>query len=132
MDKSSEAARLKTAIAQSPAGTIVFVPKKYARHFATPPSDGRTYVVEDPVRRNIWHWTFPDGSYEAHDELGRINAPPWAHVKMGKKRVWSPNKKRQKFRLVRMTSCKAVQGDGDLPPEISLIGLERVERITGC
>jgi len=133
MKKLVEAARLETAVLQSPIGITVYVAEMYAAYYTTPPRSGRTYCVRDQLRKNVCHWTFPDGTYECHDAAGQIGKAPISIVTVRKKKVkpaddWKPSKQR----LARQfTKGKAIKGQSDAPPEICLIDIERVMRITG-
>lgn len=133
MKNLAEALRLRTAIQESPVGTTVYVSKKYAAYYATPPDDGHTYAVQDPLRKNVCHWTFPDGTYECHDATGQIGKAPISIVTVRKKKVkpadgWKPSKQRLARQL---TKGKVIKRQSDAPPEICLIDIERVMRITG-
>lgn len=133
MKKLVEAARLETAVLQSPIGITVYVAEKYAAYYTTPPRNGRNYCVRDQLRKNVCHWTFPDGTYECHDATGQIGKAPISIVTVRKKKVkpadgWKPSKQRLASQF---TKGKVIKDQSDAPPEFCLIDIERVMRITG-
>ena len=132
MNKSSEASRLKSNIQRTPKDYVVYVAKEHARHFAVPPSDGHIYVVEDPRRRGVLHWTHPDGTYACHEKRTYPYKVPGLPLTHYGKRVKSKPTKRKGSRFARDFGMGAnVQGASDAPPVISLIDINRVMRITG-
>ena len=133
MNKSSEASRLKTAIQRTPKDCVVLVAKEYARYFAVPPRDGRTYVVEDPHRKGVHHWTYPDGAYSCHEKITypyKVPGLPLTHY--GKRVKCKPTMKKKGSRVASDYAAGVlVQGASEVPPAISLIDINRVMRITG-
>lgn len=133
MKHSNEAARLKTAVQNAPAGCMVYVAKQYATYFTSPPCDGRTYMVEDLRRHGILHVTYPDGTYERR-EVGvcRNNNLPGQWKKPHDKRA----KRKWLMKKGSRLACDfgtgmAVPGATDTPPAFCLIDIHRVMRITG-
>ncbi len=132
MRKSSDFARLKTVIHSAPVGCVVYVTQQYAEYFTAPPSDGRTYVVEDPRRHYVLHFTYPDGRYKCDDG----KSPPIVGgipIVIHPKRVfYSDRKNGKRTRLAHKVCAKAtVVRQDDAPPELCLIDIHRVMRITG-
>ena len=111
---------------------VVWVGPEYAKHFKPAPQDGRTYVVQDPRRPHLCHWTYPDGRYECVN----TNSPPkvgFANFATNPKRLVPGDRGNGKrTRLVHKVSAKAkVVRQDDTPPSICLIDIHRVMRITG-
>lgn len=132
MRKSSEFARLKTVIQSAPAGSYVFVTQQYAEYFTAPPSDGRTYVVEDPRRPHVFHFTYPDGRYKCIDDKSQLTVGGIPIVIHPKRVFYSDRKNGKRTRLAHKVCAKAtVVRQDDTPPEIRLIDIHRVMRITG-
>lgn len=132
MKFSKEAARLKTAVQNAPVGCLVYVAKQYAKHFTTPPRDGHTYVVEDPQRQGVHHRTNPDGTYECMEKRVYPYKVPGLPLTHHAKRVKGKKTKKKGSRLASdFGNGVTVQGAFDAPPEISLIDINRVMRISG-
>lgn len=132
MKKSSEASRLKSAIQQGPKDCVVLVAKEYARYFAVPPRDGRTYVVEDPHRKGVHHWTYPDGTYSCHEKITYPYKVPGLPLTHYGKRVKGKPTKRKGSRFARDFGMGVtVQGASATPPALSLIDINRVMQISG-
>lgn len=133
MKHSNEAARLKTAVQNAPAGCMVYVAKQYATYFTSPPLDGRTYMVEDLRRPGILHVTYPDGTYERREEGAfRNNKLPGQWQRHHDKRVKRNWIMKKGSRLASdFGTGMAVHGATDTPPSICLIDIHRVMRITG-
>lgn len=133
MNKSSEASRFKTAIQRTPQDYVVYVAKEHARHFAVPPSDGHIYVVEDPRRRGVLHWTHPDGTYACleHKRTYPYKAPGLP-LTFHEKRVKGKPTKKKGMRFARdFSRGVTVQNESDTPPALSLIDINRVMQISG-
>jgi len=110
----------------------VLVGAEYAKHFTAPPSDGRTYVVEDPRRPDVLHFTYPDGSYKCVDGKSPPTVGGIPIVIHPKRVFYSDRKNGKRTRLAHKVCAKAtVVRQDDTPPEIRLIDLHRVMRITG-
>jgi predicted DNA-binding transcriptional regulator AlpA len=132
MRKSSEFARLKTVIQSAPAGCYVFVTQQYAEFFTAPPSDGRTYVVEDPRRPHVLHFTYPDGRYKCFDDKSLPTVGGFPVIVHPKRVFYSDRKNGKRTRLAHKVCAKAtVVRQDDTPPEIRLLDIHRVMNITG-
>lgn len=132
MKKPSEASRLKFAVQNAPEGCLVYVTKESARLFAAPPSDGRTYVVEDINRKGVHHWTCPDGSYERLEKRVYPYKVPGLRLTFHEKNVKGKRAKKNGSRVASdFGTGVAVRGAADAPPAICLIDIHRVMRITG-
>lgn len=132
MKKPSEASRLKFAVQNAPEGCLVYVAKESARHFAAPPRDGLTYVVEDINRKGVHHWTCPDGSYERLEKRVYPYKVPGLRLTFHEKNVKGKRSKKNASRVASdFGTGVAVQGAVDAPPAICLIDIHRVMRITG-
>jgi predicted DNA-binding transcriptional regulator AlpA len=132
MKHSNVALRLKTDIQRAPVGCIVYVTQQYAEYFTKPPSDGHTYVIEDPRRSHVLHFTYPDGRYKCDDG----KSPPIVGgipIVINPKRVfYSDRKNGKRTRLAHKVCAKAnVVRQDDAPLPICLIDIHRVMRITG-
>ncbi|BCO26952.1 hypothetical protein MIZ03_1839 [Rhodoferax lithotrophicus] len=110
----------------------VLVGAEYAKHLKPAPQDGRTYVVEDPRRPDVLHFTYPDGSYKRVDGKTSPTVGSISIVIHPKRVFYSDRKNGKRTRLAHKVCAKAtVVRQDDAPPELSLIDIHRVKRITG-
>lgn len=132
MKISNEAARLKTAVQHAPVGCVVYVTKQYARHFTAPPRDGRTYLVEDPLRDGVHHLSLPDGTYKCMEKCVYPYKVPGLPLTRHEKRVKGKKPKKKSSRVAKDFSTEInVHATSDASPAISLIDIHRVMRICG-
>lgn len=100
MKKTYEAVSLKLAIDAAPTDCTVIVGAKYAAYFKTAPKDGRTYVVEDPNHKHVFHWTYPDGTYERVEKKSLLNKYPQLVRPVAEKRIQGkPRRKKKRARI---------------------------------
>lgn len=107
----------------------VYAGKEYAPAFRAPPRDGNVYIVEDPKRPGVLHWTDPQGNYRC-----LTNPPACLRVTIGPKKVRGAAKPTKKLaRTVEsLPASMSLQSVPDTDPvPIRLIKLERVIQITG-
>lgn len=128
--KHSEFAALKARIEAAPKNCQVLVGTDYAHLFKSPPKDGRTYIVEDPERKGVTHWTYPDGSYVCVD-LNRNPLTKFFEIR--ERRIYGvPHRKKKPARLASdLANGVSVRGDADPIPAMALIDIKRVMRISG-
>jgi predicted DNA-binding transcriptional regulator AlpA len=133
MKESNEAERLKLAVRAAPQNCMVVVSPEYAQHFKSVPKDGRTYVVADPLRKQVLHWTYPDGTYARVEKPKYPLTVPELLLTIREKRVkGQPRRKKKRSRVADEFSIDAtVQRQSDDPPSICLIDIKRVMRISG-
>ncbi|MBB1076379.1 AlpA family phage regulatory protein [Rhodoferax sp. 4810] len=110
----------------------VLVSAEYAKHFKPAPQDGRTYVVADPRRPGVLHFTYPDGRYKCDDGKSPPTVGGIPIVIHPKRVFYSDRKNGKRTRLAHKVCAKAtVVRQDSTPPEICLIDIHRVTRITG-
>ena len=133
MKKPTEASRLKATVRAAPPNCMIYVCAEYAHDFKTVPKDGRTYIVEDPRRPHVLHWTSPDGSYKCYDTRNLSLTVGGIPFDINPKRVFCRDaKKGKQTRFAHEICAKAtVVRQDDAPPAICLIDIHRVMRITG-
>lgn len=107
----------------------VYVTKDHAPAFRKPPRDGNVYIVEDPKRPGVLHWTDRQGNYRC-----LTNPPACLHITVGPNKVrgaaGKPKKQARRIEhLPAHAPLIAVPPSDPLP--IRLINLERVIQITG-
>lgn len=127
----------KAAIHASPKDCMVFVSAEYASHFKTVPKDGRTYIVEDPRRAGIQHWTEASGKYcllDSNKRVPGLHAKPLRHLTAGRKPQKKPRAKKHQPRVAADAALviEAITSDHPEPnPIVCLIDIYRVMRICG-
>lgn len=133
MKKTNEASRLKLIVRAAPENCMVFVSAEHAQHFKSVPKDGRTYVVADPLRKQVLHWTYPDGTYARVEKPVYPVTVPELLLTIREKRVkGQPRRKKKRSRIADDFGVETpVQHQSDDPPAICLIDIKRVMRITG-
>jgi predicted DNA-binding transcriptional regulator AlpA len=130
--KHLEAQYLYASIRAAGNNLMVMVSKEYTQHFKSVPKDGNTYIVQDPLHPRVHHMTRADGSYVRLDGKQVSNGLA-STVKLDIRIKGRPRKVGKKpFRLVsQISSDVAIHQQPDSPPEISLIDINRVMRISG-
>ncbi len=133
MKKSNEATRLKLVVRAAPENCMVVVSPEYAQCFKSVPKDGRTYVVADPLRKQVLHWTYPDGTYARVEKPVYPVTVPELLLTIREKRVkGQPRRKKKRSRVAdELCAETSVQSQSDAPPAICLIDIKRVMRISG-
>lgn len=133
MKKSNEASRLKLVVRAAPENCMVIVSPEYAQYFKSVPKDGRTYVVADPLRKQVMHWTYPDGTYARVEKPVYPVTVPELLLTIREKRVkGQPRRKKKRSRIADEFGAEStVQRQSDDPPTICLIDIKRVMRIAG-
>jgi predicted DNA-binding transcriptional regulator AlpA len=131
--KRNESDRIRAVIQDSSKNCMVVVGAEYAHHFKSVPSDGRTYIVQDPHRKHVYHWTYPDGTYECHDGKFAPTQESGCFVSVRKKRIQFGRKGKSKpTRLAEnLSSNSTIIRHNEAPPSICLIDIHRVIRICG-
>jgi predicted DNA-binding transcriptional regulator AlpA len=111
---------------------MIFIGADYAQHFKSVPKDGHTYIVEDPLRKHVHHWTRPDGSYERIEKRAYPYKAAGLPLTFHEKKVKGKRAKKNGLRVASdFGTGVAVRGAADAPPSICLIDIHRVMRITG-
>lgn len=113
---------------------MVIVSAEYAKYFNPAPQDGRTYIVQDPIRPWVDHVTRPDGTYVLLDKKKLSKSPPSAFVgeiEVHTKYQNSKHKKKAARLASKLTADTLVECQQDTPPLICLIDINRVMRICG-
>lgn len=133
MKKSNEASRLKLVVRAAPENCMVVVSPEYAQYFKSVPKDGRTYVIADPIRKQVLHWTYPDGTYARVEKPKYPTTIPELLLTIREKRVkGQPRRKKKRSRVADEFGAETcVQRQSDDPPSICLIDIKRVMRISG-
>ena len=133
MKKYTEAARLKLVVHAAPDNCMVFVSPEYARHFKSVPKDGRTYIVADPLLKQVLHWTYPDGTYARVEKTAYPYTVPGLPLTIHAKRVKGQPRSKKKLSRIsdEFSAAATVQRQSDDPPVICLIDIKRVMRISG-
>jgi predicted DNA-binding transcriptional regulator AlpA len=127
----------KAAINASPQDCMVFVSADHASHFKTVPKDGRTYIVEDPRRAGIQHWTEASGKYCLLDANKRVPGMRLKHLRHFPAVRKQQKKARAKKHQPRVAADSVLVIDAitsDHPesnPTVCLIDIGRVMRICG-
>lgn len=113
--------------------SMVFVSPEYAHKYKSVPKDGRTYIVADPHRKHVLHWTYPDGTYECTEKATYPHDVPGMALTIHAKRVkGQPSRKKKRPRIAdEFIGGSIAQCPSDNPPAICLIDINRVMRITG-
>lgn len=119
-------AAIRALIAEHGRATV-YVPREYAKHFRRPPHDGNVYIVEDPTRPGVLHWTDREGRYTRTSD-----ADPWA-ITVGPKKVQGAKRPKQSARRIEhLPATVPLMSVPDADPvPVRLIKLERVMQITG-
>lgn len=132
MKNPPEADRLKARLRALPQSCTVLVGASHASHFKPVPKDGRAYIVQDPMRPWVHHWTRHDGTHVVLDKKQSQRCPGFTgkvsvHVKdlTGKAR-----KKAPRYSTL-LTVGIPIEREPEDPPAIRLIGIERVMAIVG-
>ena len=112
---------------------MVFVSAEYAHKYKSVPKDGRTYIVADPHRNHVLHWTYPDGTYACVEKAKYPYAEPGLALTIHAKRVkGQPSRKKKRPRIAdEFIGGSTVRCASDDSPSICLIDINRVMRITG-
>jgi predicted DNA-binding transcriptional regulator AlpA len=133
MKTTNEASRLKLVVRAAPENCMVVVSPEYAQYFKSVPKDGRTYVVADPLRKQLLHWTYPDGTYARVEKPKYPLSVPELLLTIREKRVkGQPRRKKKRSRVADEFGVDTtVQRQSDDPPSICLIDIKRVMRISG-
>lgn len=121
-------AAIRTFIAEQGRVTV-YGGKEYAPAFRAPPRDGNVYIVEDPKRRCVLHWTDRQGNYRCLTEPAAA-----LRITVGPKKVKGAGKPANKpvRRIESLAASAPLQSAPDTDPvPIRLIKLERVMQITG-
>jgi predicted DNA-binding transcriptional regulator AlpA len=119
-------AAVRAFIAEQGRATV-YVTEDYAPAFRKPPRDGNVYIVEDPKRRGVLHWTDRDGHYLCLEEKSALLVPVSSTKGPRNKKPKKPVR-----RVEQLTSSALLQSVPDADPvPIRLIKLERVMQITG-
>jgi len=131
--KRNESDNLKATVKAAPKNCMVLVSPEFAHHYKTVPKDGRTYIVQDPRRPHVQHWTYPDGTYACIGKETRPFKVPGLPLTFHAKQV--KGLRRNKNILSRtadeFSDDLPVQRQSDDPPVVCLIDIKRVIRICG-
>ena len=117
--------QLLDEVAQSDPNCIVFVSKEFAHCFRPPPPDGRTYYIRDERRPWLIHVSGP----HIQCTLDEKNPKDQVHQYVNGKRV--PPKYGLKTKPQQVDKTKSFLNADQDAPAIRLIGIKRVEQITG-
>lgn len=133
MKESSHASRHKFALQAAPENCMVWVSAKHAKYFNPVPKDQRTYIIEDPRRRGLLHWNFPDGTYECKEDITYPYKVPGLPLTFHQKRVKGQGFRKTKRPRVaeEFNNVSTFQHQTDDPPVVCLIDINRVIRICG-
>lgn len=120
-------AAVRAFIAEQGRATV-YVTEDYAAAFRKPPRDGNGYIVEDPKRRGVLHWTDRQGNYRCLTEPAAA-----LRITAGPRKVRGAGQPKKQVRHIESLVCLApLQSVPDTDPvPIRLIKLERVMQITG-
>ncbi len=131
--KRDELDRIYSAIRTGPANCHVLVSAEFARYFKKVPKDGRTYIVEDPNRTGVQHWTYPDGTYVRMErKVYPYKIPELNLTFFGKRVKGEVRKKAGKPRTAEsLSATHATKTPSEALPTICLIDINRVMRICG-
>lgn len=132
--KAQQARRLSAAIRTAGQNLMVLVGKEHAPHFKAVPKDGNTYIVQDPLHPGVHHMTRADGSYVRLDGkyvAANADAPTTVRVDVHIKGCARKVAKKAHRLASQISANVAMRRQLDTPPEISLIDIHRVMRISG-
>lgn len=131
--KRTESDNLKATVKAAPKNCMVLVSPEFAHHFKTVPKDGRTYVVQDPQRPHVQHWTYPDGTYARFGKETRPFKVPGFPMTLHEKKVKGLRRHKKTLSRTAGEFCAdlTIQRQSDDPPVVCLIDIKRVMRICG-
>lgn len=105
--------------------SIVIVEKQYSDFFRPPPPDGRTYIVQDKRRPWIRHVTGPGIAYTMDEQNPKFQISCFVDGVRVKPKYGPKTAPKQIDKATRYADTTAAT------PVIRLIGIKRVEDITG-
>lgn len=105
--------------------SIVIVGKEYADFFRPPPTDGRTYIVQDKRRPWIKHVTGSGIAYTMDEQIPKFQISSSVNGVRVKPKYGPKTAPKQIDKATRYVDTTAAT------PVIRLIGIKRVEDITG-
>lgn len=119
-------------LAAMPKNSLVIISAAYAKHFKPAPKDGNSYIVQDPARPWVHHWTRPDGTHIVLDKKQSHACPGYSgKVSVHVKDLTGKAKKKAPRYSTLLTVGIPIEREPDDPPAIRLIGIERVMAIVG-
>jgi predicted DNA-binding transcriptional regulator AlpA len=117
--------QLAYEVGQTAPRSIVIVEKKYADFFRPPPPDGRTYIVQDERRPWIKHVTGLGIAYTINEQSPKFQISCSVNGVRVKPKYGPKTAPKQIDKATRYENATAAT------PVIRLIGIKRVEDITG-
>ena len=132
MKTSPEAERLKASLRAWPQPCTVLVSTSHAKHFKPAPQDGHSYIVQDPARPWVHHWTRRDSTHIVLDKKQSQACPGFSgKVTVRTKDLTGKAKKKAPRYSTLLTVGVPIEREPDDPPTIRLIGIDRVKAIVG-
>uniref|UniRef100_UPI0030F5D632 helix-turn-helix transcriptional regulator n=1 Tax=uncultured Acidovorax sp. TaxID=158751 RepID=UPI0030F5D632 len=127
-----EAERLQAYLRALRQPCTVLVSASHASFFKPAPRDAHAYIVQDPARPWVHHWTRRDGTHVVLDKKQSQRCPGFSgKVAVHIKDLTGKAKKKAPRYSTLLTVGVPIEREPEDPPAIRLIGIERVMAIVG-